>query len=83
MNFVENQLDDDIYACIQNYIQSETFSHLQEETQKEYNLAISKDEKLEEFLSVTLEADISEWAKKINWQTKTVILIAVYSKEAC
>ena len=64
-NFLEEDLDADLYALIINYEKSDEVKALQTDVQSRYEEAVSSDDKLANMVGGTLRTAIANWRKSV------------------
>lgn len=66
LNFMDNKVDSDIYALVQEYMQQPDFIKLQQKVQSEYDEALSKDSDLAGVVQKTLDSAIKKWSAELQ-----------------
>lgn len=64
-NFLENELDANLYSLIINYEKSDEVKTLQSQVQTKYDEAVSSDDKLANMVGGTLRSVISKWKDSV------------------
>lgn len=64
-NFLEEDLDADLYALILDYEKSDEVKALQSDVQKRYDEAVTSDDKLANMVGGTLRSVISKWRESV------------------
>ena len=66
LNFMENEVNSDVYSLVQQYMQQPDFVKLQQKVQAAYDEALAKDSDLTGVIQKTLDSAIKKWSSELQ-----------------
>lgn len=66
LNFMDNEVNSDIYSLVQQYMQQPDFVKLQQKVQAAYDEALAKDSDLTGVIQKTLDSAIKKWSSELQ-----------------
>lgn len=66
LNFMDNEVNSDVYSLVQQYMQQPDFVKLQQKVQAAYDEALAKDSDLTGVIQKTLDSAIKKWSSELQ-----------------